>query len=234
MARNRATRRQLALTSDVISTITPFSRQIGGPGIPAGFPTAGDLQRARGLPPPPQSRSVVGDVLRGLGQDALDFAGDLAKQKIEELLGGSMRDDSGPGPSILAQPTTDECQKGTFRPARGLPCIDIFPGGANQGTGMVASPGEFGTTSGAFGIPAAIPHQFTQTRRKCPPGMVLGRDNLCYPRQVLSRRNRMRKWRGSPRPPISRKDVRALQTIERVQNTIKGLAKQAGLTTKKK
>lgn len=90
---------------------------------------------------------------------------------------------------------------------------------------------EFQAVVGAFDMPAIAPFAETRVVLDCPPGMVLGKDDLCYPSAVLRRNSRFRKWRSVPRPSISRRDERALSTRAAVVKDLKRLSKQAGLST---
>jgi len=92
---------------------------------------------------------------------------------------------------------------------------------------------EFQAVVGAFDMPAMAPFAETRIVLDCPPGMVLGKDDLCYPSAVLRRNSRFRKWRSVPRPSISRRDERALSTRAAVVKDLKRLSKQAGLSTPK-
>jgi len=56
---------------------------------------------------------------------------------------------------------------------------------------------------GAFGNPAIEPAIRETVRLSCPAGMVLGKDELCYPRSVLRRDSRFRKWRPGARPILT-------------------------------
>jgi len=88
--------------------------------------------------------------------------------------------------------------------------------------------------AGAFGIPAMVPEAQPRTRLSCPPGMVLGRDNLCYPKQVLRRDSRFRKWRPGVRPILTGGERNAIRrakaAITKGRDAISGL----GITVKKK
>lgn len=92
---------------------------------------------------------------------------------------------------------------------------------------------EFQAVVGAFDMPAIAPFAETRVVLDCPPGMVLGKDDLCYPSAVLRRNSRFRKWRSAPRPSISRRDERALSTRAAVVKDLKRLSKQAGLSMPK-
>lgn len=133
-----------------------------------------------------------------------------------------------PGTPGLVGPTP--CPNGTIRV--GDTCVspgDLFPGGA---------PGTFpaggGAVQGAFGLPAMTPAQEQRTRLNCPEGMVLGKDNLCYPKAILSRRSRFRKWRPAPRAKITAAEWKTLKKAARVKDEAKDVAKEAGWAVKKK
>jgi len=88
---------------------------------------------------------------------------------------------------------------------------------------------DFQAVTGAFGMPAMAPFAIARTVLDCPDGMVLGKDNLCYPSAVLRRNSQFRKWRSAPRPTVTRRDERALARIDAVQKALKRLGKKAGL-----
>lgn len=88
---------------------------------------------------------------------------------------------------------------------------------------------EFQAVTGAFDLPAMAPFAITGVRLDCPKGMVLGKDDLCYPKAVLRRNSTFRKWRSGARPTITRADEKALGRIAAVQKDIKTLGKKAGL-----
>jgi len=64
---------------------------------------------------------------------------------------------------------------------------------------------------------------------RCARGMVLGMDNLCYPKAVLPRRSKFRKWRGQARPAVSAADVKAIRTAAAAKGRVLALAKDVGL-----
>jgi len=81
--------------------------------------------------------------------------------------------------------------------------------------------------AGAFGMPAMQPAAETRTHLSCPGGMVLGRDDLCYPRAVLRRDSRFRKWRPGTRPVLTGGEVKA---IAKARSAImRGRARMSGL-----
>jgi len=106
-------------------------------------------------------------------------------------------------------------------------------------TDDITSPAEFDMSGwqavqGAFGMPAIAPRVRQARRFMCPPGMVLSRGNLCYPREVLRRNSRWRKWRPGMKPILSGGDRKAItkakSAITAGREAISGL----GLTVKKK
>lgn len=95
-------------------------------------------------------------------------------------------------------------------------------------------PRDFGrAVVGAFGMPAMVPREENRPTLICPRGMVLGTDDLCYPKGVLSSRNLHRKWRRSPRPTISAGDARAIRIAAAAKDRVMKLAKDVGLHASK-
>lgn len=111
---------------------------------------------------------------------------------------------------------------------------DLGPGGSPAVTAQTPSFG--GAVIGAFGIPALQPAVVGQINgrpiRKCPLGAVLGKDDLCYQKGSIPKQ--FRKWRPAPRPPMTAADAKALRRIGTLQKKVKGLAKSANLTCKRK
>ena len=130
-------------------------------------------------------------------------------------------------------PATGQCEEEGIRGA-----IERFlPGGQ---TGMLG-PGFGPAVVGAFGTPALTPAQ-VGTRRKadgsvgpilqCPPGAVLGKDDLCYMKGSIPRQ--FRKWKPAPRPPVSAGDAKAIRRAERARGRVKKLATNVGFTCRKR
>lgn len=116
-------------------------------------------------------------------------------------------------------------------------CLDItaaLPGGRPfTQPAMPQLPGQrpqYGAAvMGAFNMPALEPAVEMRPHRSCPPGMVLGKDDLCYPKQILGKRNRFRKWRGEIAPPITRAQMKAISQADKAKNKVKELAPKVGL-----
>ena len=122
--------------------------------------------------------------------------------------------------------TNAPCVPGKIRV--GQRCVDpsaVLPGGAPFTTtaGGVA-------VVGAFGMPAIQPDVEQRLVHRCPPGMVLGKfDNLCYPKVVLPRRSKFRKWKGDRRPIMSAADGSTIRKAAAIKERVLKTAKEAGL-----
>jgi len=87
--------------------------------------------------------------------------------------------------------------------------------------------------AGAFGMPAMQPASEMRQRLSCPPGMVLGRDDLCYPKQVLRRDSKFRKWRPGVRPILTGGQRRAISKARSAITTARDAISGLGVTVKK-
>ena len=94
--------------------------------------------------------------------------------------------------------------------------------------------GEFQAVSGAFGMPAIVPQQEMIPKLLCPSGMVLGQDNLCYPRAILRRSSRFRKHRPGVRPILSGGERNAIRIAKRAIGSAREAISGLGLTVAKK
>jgi len=143
-------------------------------------------------------------VLRGQG---------VASARILELLGEFMPGEGGSG----------SCGPGTPRP-----CLPDTPN--------ITTPaeGDFQAVGGAFGMPAIAPkHEFVG-KFVCPPGFVLGEDNLCYPKQVLRRDSRFRKHRPGVRPILTGGQRNAIRKARTAITTARDAISGLGVTVQKK
>lgn len=118
------------------------------------------------------------------------------------------------------------CPTGTVRV--GKKCIDLtaLPPGGDP----AMFPANGVATVGAFGLPALTPGSEERLVRKCGRGMVLGIDDLCYPKAVLPPRSKFRKWRRPPRAPVTRRDVVAIRRAAGARERVLELAKDVGLS----
>lgn len=173
----------------------------GGPaGAAAGIVSS--LAGGRDRPAPPADTRITGGGRAGTMLPAVVNLG---------FTGGS---GSGGCPGLTQVRVGERCVDLTALPPGGRPATY-----AAQGTAV----------PGAFGLPAFQPMAEERRMLKCPRGTVLGMDDLCYPKQVLSRRSQWRKWKGAPRPPISNAHVRAIRLRGQALDRIGELAKDAGL-----
>jgi len=205
-----------------------------GPVITTTFPRGPITPRPSPLVPGP--RTDIGDQ-RGRGG-----VGGIAELGCD-LLSGTARDicllgagflPGGPGGGGDACPpgmarVGKTCIDLTALPPGGdpafTPTLPTLPGGATMPTGQA--------TVGAFGLPALTPQGVSRVVRKCGRGMVLGIDNLCYPKAVLTARSKFRKWRRPPRAPVTRRDVVAIRRAAGARDRVLELAKDVGLSVTK-
>lgn len=111
------------------------------------------------------------------------------------------------------------CPQGTL--SVGGHCIDLQPGGAVSGGGLVVSGGE--AVMGMFGA-ALAPMQTQRSVSRCIPGMVLGKDGLCYNRRDLT--NKQRKWPKGRRPLLTGGELNAISKAARAAKRVKGTQKK--------
>lgn len=187
----------------------------GGPPLPPGVtddqltlggqvaPSAVDLIRSGGIAACRQffSESTCNSVA-GIVEGVLGGGG-----------GGSEPETGDPAiPGFDAGSGTGTCPAGTVR-IPFLGCVNA-PGGETTGGGMVISGGE--AVNGRYGA-AIAPQQRQRTRLRCPRGMVLGKDNLCYDHLP----NRDRKWPKARRPLLTGGDLNAITRASQAANRMK-------------
>lgn len=66
---------------------------------------------------------------------------------------------------------------------------------------------------------------------RCPRGMVLAKDMLCYPKSMVPKK--FREWKPAKKPPISVRDWDALKRAKRAKNRAESVAREAGLYVRK-
>jgi len=136
---------------------------------------------------------------------------------------------------------------GTSKKLTGTGCVfplrrDPISGQCKLFVGTQEGPDPGRATVGGFGLPAMVPDVVGSIQRRdgstgpilrCMRGMVLGIDSLCYPKAVLPRRSKFRKWRGDPRPVVSAGDLRAIRKTAAAKDRVLNLAKDVGLFASK-
>lgn len=105
------------------------------------------------------------------------------------------------------------CPQGTFRGPMGS-CIDVLPGGATSGGGLVLTSGE--VVQGRYGA-AVMPRRTSMEVRRCPPGLKLAKDGMCYPN--VPRTHRM--WDPGRKPLLTGGDLNAIARAARVAERMK-------------
>ncbi len=202
----------------------------------SGMGRAGEFQPGQGL----SLSGILGGIGRGIKGAVTGFAGGGPAGGILGGLGGIFGGGGGGGGRVMPlaagcpegfqiNPRTGACER------RGLIGLGerMVPGGA---TGTLGGGGE--ATVGAFGLPAMLPAQVGTIQRndgsfgailRCGAGMVLGKDDLCYPTQILTGRSRFRKHKKARRAPVTAADAEAIRRAARTKDRVKRLAKDVGL-----
>lgn len=106
------------------------------------------------------------------------------------------------------------CRPPSFRV--GTQCVDptaALPGGrpfVSPAGGVTVGGPPMTPVLGFYGV-AVQPAAMTVTRHRCPPGFVLGKDNLCYDHLPKSKR----KWNPGRKPLLTGGELNAISTAER-------------------
>jgi len=154
----------------------------------------------------------------------LDYAGKAVVDRYISGSGSEPAQGNAPVPGNLTPGANSGsgCEFPSFM--LGGKCVNpaaAMPGGAP----LISSPSQYGeATYGRYGL-ALVPAQETITRAKCPPGMVLGKDGLCY--ESLPKRDR--KWNPGAKPLLTGGEMNAInranRAAKRLQSTQKKLKK---------
>lgn len=220
-----------------IGGFNPFGPPIGGL-PPGGFqpPPGGRSPWASWVPPGTRTSPTQG--LGPIGIAACDFLKDdrlkaLCIATVGSITGGSGPTPPGPipgrpgAPPLTAPPS---CPPGKVLVAGR--CVD--PTAALPGGQPFISPGPSQAVQGAFGLPALVPSYEERIHRDCPAGMVLGKDDLCYPKAVIGRRSKFRKWRQPRKPLFTAGDLNAIRRANRLQDRARRIGKDLGLKVSKR
>jgi len=205
--------------------VLPTVGGFGGPGVStSGFNVTGD-PRGR-----PQPRSGILGTIQDIvetGTTVVDVLQDIGVITGDDSVPGRRItgvEDPGPCPGVLSVRLPDgSC----------LNIDDVGPGGDPAITGQVQTNGVgvgFGPpVNGRFGV-GIIPRVEAQTVRRCPRGMSLGKDGVCY--DGLSRNSPKREWPMGMKPlltPGERNAIRiagrAAGKLSRSQKTLKKTAR---------
>lgn len=213
-----------------VPTATPFTSNPGGGGQTTAFPNFNPGGSGGGGLPSWE-----------------EFFGGLARRGGDWLAGQLFGGGSGgSGSGALPSEGSTGCAPGYAWNASTGQCEQV---GVSGGVRRFLPGGASGTQAdmygnavvGAFGTPALVPavvgqiqdsNGMTKPIQRCPPGAVLGKDNLCYMKGSIPMK--FRKWRPSPKPPMSAADAKALRRIGTLQKKVKRLAGNAGLSCRKR
>lgn len=190
--------------------------------------------------------SFIGDIFKGVGKVATGAVGGLVSGGPLGLVTGAVHGaesafagDPAPAPAIHAFPSTPPDTSGGFS--------GIKLGPLELGTHFPATPAPTGTqpvhTNGGGTLPiigrigfkprtigilnSNKEHPRPHPIKRCPRGYVLAVDKLCYPRRMVARQ--WRKWPPRRKPPISRREYRAILDAAAGRKKAEKVAKKAGL-----
>jgi len=149
----------------------------------------------------------------------------VSETSVQRLPGGGPR--LNVGPRSFANIRTFAPTAGCIPPFREDPVTGRCKFFIGTGSGPETGPGAFGdATMGRFGA-ALEPTAETMVHLSCLPGMVLGRDGLCYNRRDIS--NKDRKWPKGRRPLGTPGELAALSKAasfgRRMETTVKRMQK---------
>lgn len=150
-----------------------------------------------------RSPSLIGGILGGLGGLLTGGPGGALTGAISGFTGGSGS-------------TTPSCPQGFIKV--GGTCVatnpvSYLPGGvpATMPTsGTVVAGGGQPMGGAVRGMAAYAPTVVTRTIRQCPSRYRLAYDNLCYPKAVLGRNSRNRKWPAGRKPLFTGGELKSL------------------------
>ena len=128
-----------------------------------------------------------------------------------------------PCPGGVQIPGTNRCFETPFVPKKN--------GGVVVQEQAIAFDG--GAVPGVFGALSVSPTVMSAVRLRCPPGLVLGKDERCYAQGKGGISNSQRKWPKPPRPIMSAQDGKILRRAEAVRGRAKRAAMSAGFTCAK-
>lgn len=181
-----------------------------------------------------RARQMGGLPTAGFFGDALGFIGDVAGALIPgvgpviDIVSGIVGGGDKPPPvarqcrtGFLFNPSTGQCEKQGIVGA----VQQFLPGGAT-GTVPATTNGYGQAVVGTWGVPALVPATVSGITRRCPPGAILGQDDLCYQKGSIPAK--YRKWKPEKKGPISAADWKDLQTADRVRKKSKAIAVKAG------
>lgn len=235
-----AARRQLTIDAGRLLTnrTSPISSPLVQPGPATGStptPTVvgGTYNQSTSLIPSGDGPGAIACGLAGFGAGCT-YA-DLVAKGAQVLTGG------GGGGEAQIPSGDNQAVPGNFAPSGGgggggcqLPairvngtCVDptaALPGG-RPFTYPAGGGGEL--VYGMYGI-AMVPAQETRTVSRCGPGMVLGKDGLCY--ESLPRGKR--KWNPGAKPLLTGGEMNAIRRAERAARRVAGAKKKIKTASK--
>jgi len=240
------------LTARKFATMGPTLSPIGGgePGnIPGPFDPQGPITPGRPGPGGPNTQFDVSwfqqqnVTNQGMAMAACSLLGEpgsgrriLCEIAARTIFPGQGSTGTKPGTPLAGNGGGSSCPAGMV--LAGDRCIGVGGGTTPPKDPTVFPPpsngvGSFSPVTGSFGMAGFRPHDGTVRKLSCPRGYVLGIDEVCYAKSQMPKRSKFRKWRGQVAPPVSRRDLKAINRAARAKDDVAELAKKVGLHVSK-
>lgn len=165
---------------------------------------------------------IIDAITGGLGGFATGGIGGAIGGALTGLLGSGGNNDPRSGSTGSTGQTFVSCPTGYVQDPSTGQCLKTGVSGVLERT---IPGGNTGTLSDVYGQAmmgrygaALVPAQRASMTFKCPPGTVLGDDNLCYNKRDLRRDER--KWRPAAKPLLSAGDAKVLRRAHAVERRL--------------
>jgi hypothetical protein len=209
--------RQLLPSGDT-SVVPPAIHSTRTVAAPAPVQTSKTVANRIGPPDPIQQSNFIVPLLAPLVPKVIDTVVDRITRRdpaptppVAPLVPQEAPFD--PCPGGVRIPNTNRCFQTPFVPQ-------------TSGPSTTAVVPVSGVQQGIFGALSADPMVEQTQRLRCPPGLVLGKDNRCYAKGTIPRK--FRKWVPAKRPPVSASDAACIRRANAAVNRVKKLAQSTG------
>ena len=173
--------------------------------------------------------SAVGGALKGAVGGFIGSGGNPLAAiggGISGAIGGDEYDEPAVQTTMPAFGPSSPCNSPMVRDQNGLCVFPSSPGDISVG-GVVGGGGQL--VHGRYGI-AMAPQAIPNVRRRCPDGMVLGKDSLCYNKRDL--RKSERKWNPGRKPLFTGGDLNAISRASKLEDRAKKIAQDLGFNVR--
>lgn len=176
----------------------------------------------------------VGELGTEIAKEGIGIVGDWIRSRLGGSSESTPADQVVPSNQPLVGTSTSKCGPGQI--PFGQSCIDplaLPPGGKPAVTGAYtpgpSMDGYGAAVMGLYGL-GLQPRVEVQTVRRCPGGMALGKDGICY--EGLHRNSPRRAWPMGMKPLMTGGDRAAIAKAKRVATKLAGARKSISKTAK--